>query len=154
MKWASWPSAYRNCSRRTSVRTERNFSPARKVLSITLPSLVRRSLVRTNAAPLPGLTCWNSRTLKIVPSTSMWLPFLSWFVEIIYSASLVHGPTDIGGRCGRCAPPFRDNDVNPPLGVDLDRIGDDAQPGAGGRLAGPQVELPFMPRADDDRSIV
>ena len=67
---------------RASVRTERNFSPARKVLSMTLPSLVRRSLVRTNAPPLPGLTCWNSTTLKIVPSTSMWLPFLNWLVEI------------------------------------------------------------------------
>src|SRR6201992_109984 len=83
MRWASWPSAYRNCSRRTSVRTDRNFSPARKVLSITLPSDVRRSLVRTNAAPLPGLTCWNSRTLKTVPSTSMWWLFLSWLVLII-----------------------------------------------------------------------
>jgi hypothetical protein len=49
------------------VRTERNFSPARNVLSITLPSVARRSLVRTNAPPLPGLTCWNSTTLKIVP---------------------------------------------------------------------------------------
>jgi hypothetical protein len=28
------------------------------------------------------LTCWNSRILKIVPSTSMWLPFLNWLVEI------------------------------------------------------------------------
>jgi hypothetical protein len=33
------------------------------------------------------LTCWNSRTLKTVPSTSMWLPFLSWLVLII-SASV------------------------------------------------------------------
>src|SRR5579875_3261510 len=68
--------------RRTSVRTERNFSPARNVLSITLPSEARRSLVRTNAAPLPGFTCWNSSTLKTVPSTSMWLPFFSWLVLI------------------------------------------------------------------------
>jgi hypothetical protein len=29
---------------------------------------------------LPGLTCWNSTILKIVPSTSMWLPFLNWLV--------------------------------------------------------------------------
>src|SRR2546423_14421744 len=69
--------------RRDSVRTARNFSPARKVLSITAPSAERRSLVRTKAPPLPGLTCWNSRTLKTVPSTSMWLPFLSWFVMIV-----------------------------------------------------------------------
>jgi len=64
------------------VFTCRNFSPARKVLSITLPSLARRSLVRTNAPPLPGLTCWNSTILKITPSTSMWLPFLNWLVLI------------------------------------------------------------------------
>ena len=67
---------------RASVRTARNFSPARKVRSITLPSEARRSFVRTNAPPLPGLTCWNSRILKTVPSTSMWLPFLNWFVLI------------------------------------------------------------------------
>src|SRR3954468_16271885 len=49
---------------------------------MTFPSEARRSFVRTNAPPLPGLTCWNSRTLKTVPSTSMWLPFLNWFVEM------------------------------------------------------------------------
>ena len=82
MKWASVPSAYRNCIFLDSVRTGRNFSPARKVRSITLPSETRRSLVRTKAPPLPGLTCWKSTILKIVPSTSMWLPFLNWFVDI------------------------------------------------------------------------
>src|SRR5439155_1153927 len=82
MKCASVPSAYRNCILRTSVRTARNFSPARKVRSITAPSCARRSFVRTKAPPLPGLTCWNSRILKTVPSTSMWLPFLNWFVEM------------------------------------------------------------------------
>jgi hypothetical protein len=68
---------------RLSVRIARNFSPARNVLSITAPSAARRSLVRTKAPPLPGLTCWNSSTLKTVPSTSMWLPFLSWLVETV-----------------------------------------------------------------------
>ncbi len=82
MKWASLPSAYRNCILRDSVRTARNFSPARNVRSITLPSVALRSFVRTNAPPLPGLTCWKSRILKTVPSTSMWLPFLNWLVEI------------------------------------------------------------------------
>src|SRR3954464_12760948 len=83
MKWASVPSAYRNCILRASVRTARNFSPARNVRSMTLPSDARRSFERTNAPPLPGLTCWNSRILKTVPSTSMWLPFLNWFVEMV-----------------------------------------------------------------------
>src|SRR5919198_476054 len=82
MKWASEPSEYRNCILRDSVRTGRNFSPARNVLSITAPSLVRLSLVRTKAPPLPGFTCWNSTILKTVPSTSMWVPFLNWLVEI------------------------------------------------------------------------
>src|ERR1700730_12301755 len=82
MKCASAPSRYRNCIRRTSVRTGRNFSPARKVRSITFPSLARRSFVRTNAPPLPGLTCWNSTILKTVLSTSMWLPLRNWLVEI------------------------------------------------------------------------
>src|SRR5919199_5072999 len=82
MKCASLPSEYRNCILRVSVRTGRNFSPARKVLSITAPSVVRLSLVRTKAPPLPGLTCWNSTILKTVPSTSMWVPFLNWFVLI------------------------------------------------------------------------
>jgi hypothetical protein len=68
---------------RVSVRTGRNFSPARNVLSITAPSAVRLSLVRTNAPPFPGFTCWNSTTLKTVPSTSMWMPFLNWLVLII-----------------------------------------------------------------------
>src|SRR3712207_3009413 len=92
MKWASVPSPYRNCILRASVRTARNFSPARNVRSITAPSLARRSFVRTNAPPLPGLTCWNSTTLKIVPSTSMWLPFLNWFVLIIRAGRLARTP--------------------------------------------------------------
>src|SRR4051795_7324381 len=50
---------------------------------MTFPSEARRSFVRTNAPPLPGLTCWNSRTLKTVPSTSMWFPFLNWLVLIM-----------------------------------------------------------------------
>src|SRR5205085_12202946 len=76
------PSRYRNCIRRVSVRTGRNFSPARNVRSITAPSLARRSFVLTNAPPFPGLTCWNSTTLKTVPSTSMWVPLRNWLVEI------------------------------------------------------------------------
>src|ERR1700733_11088387 len=113
MKWASEPSRYRYCMRRTSVLTERNFSPALNVRSITLPSEARRSLVRTKAPPLPGLTCWNSRILKTVPSTSMWLPFLNWLVEIAmerlalepdFDAMWCHRPGqvalyDSGGLC-------------------------------------------------------
>src|SRR3954452_7083306 len=82
MKCASVPSEYRNVILRDSVRIGRNFSPARNVRSITAPSSARLSLVRTNAPPLPGFTCWNSTILKTVPSTSTWVPFLNWLVLI------------------------------------------------------------------------
>src|SRR5687768_14141819 len=90
MKCASVPSAYRKVILRASVRIGRNFSPARKVLSITAPSSARLSFVRTNAPPLPGLTCWNSTILKIVPSTSMWVPFLNWLVLITVAQGSEH----------------------------------------------------------------
>ena len=45
-------------------------------------AFVRLSFVRTNAPPLPGLTCWKSTILKTVPSTSMCVPFLNWLVLI------------------------------------------------------------------------
>src|SRR5918995_270241 len=83
MKCASVPSEYKNVIFRDSVRTGRNFSPARNVLSITAPSSARFSFVRTNAPPLPGFTCWNSTILKTLPSTSMWVPFLNWLVLIM-----------------------------------------------------------------------
>src|SRR3954447_12613422 len=62
---------------------------------MTLPSLARRSFVRTNAPPLPGLTCWNSRILKTVPSTSMWLPFLNWLVDIEVISSFLEPDLDV-----------------------------------------------------------
>src|SRR3954453_14307322 len=83
MKTAASPESYRYCIFFDSVRTGRNFSPALKVLSITEPSSIRRSFVRTNAPPLPGLTCWNSMIFQILPSISIWVPFLNWFVEIV-----------------------------------------------------------------------
>src|SRR3954463_4515512 len=85
----------------------RNFSPARNVLSITAPSVVRFSLVRTNAPPLPGLTCWNSTILKTVPSTSMWVPFLNWLVLITAArlAASRGAPPGRGGPPALPAPP-------------------------------------------------
>ncbi len=90
---------------RDSVRTSRNFSPALKVRSITLPSEERRSFVRTKAPPLPGLTCWNSTILKIVPSTSMWLPFLNWLVLIRANQSFQSQKSRCGCRSGACRGP-------------------------------------------------
>src|SRR5919205_596213 len=43
-------------------------APALYVLSTTLPVTTFFSLVRTNAPPLPGLTCWNSTTFQSWPS--------------------------------------------------------------------------------------
>src|SRR3954469_14997803 len=111
MKCASVPSEYRKVILRDSVRTGRNFSPARKVLSIDAPSSARLSLVRTNAPPLPGFTCWNSTILKTVPSTSMWVPFLNWLVLIMRLGRLAalvwpthgRGCTLHGGRLGHRA---------------------------------------------------
>jgi hypothetical protein len=62
---------------------------------------MRRSFVRTNAAPLPGLTCWNSTTLKIVPSTSMWLPFLNWLVLMMVDQPFLEPNLDVLFRAGR-----------------------------------------------------
>src|SRR3954471_15865521 len=98
MKCASVPSEYRKVILRASVRTGRNFSPARKVLSITAPSSDRLSLVRTNAPPLPGFTCWNSTILKTVPSTSMWVPFLNWLVLITPSRLASSGVLELPPR--------------------------------------------------------
>ena len=83
MKCASVPSAYRNCILLDSVRTAPELLTGAEGPVDHVPVGGPRSLVRTNAPPLPGLTCWNSRILKTVPSTSMWLPFLNWLVLII-----------------------------------------------------------------------
>src|SRR6266498_2777382 len=56
---------------RLSTVAVSTFVPALKVLSTTLPESTFFSVVRTNAPPLPGLTCWNSTTLHSPPS---WLP--------------------------------------------------------------------------------
>src|SRR4051812_33763631 len=65
---------------------------------MTLPSVVRLSLVRTKAPPLPGFTCWNSTILKTTPSTSMWVLFLNWLVVIM-------SPAEASGAIARRAQP-------------------------------------------------
>src|SRR3954471_18559697 len=72
----------------TEVCTRGIVSPARNVLSTTLPVSTALSLVRTNAPPLPGLTCWNSTMRQMTPSTSTCMPFLNWFVEIVSAICL------------------------------------------------------------------
>src|SRR6188474_821576 len=96
MKTAASPESKRYCILRDSVRTGRNFSPARNVLSCTVPSSILRSLVRTKAPPLPGLTCWNSRIRKIVPSISMCEPLRNSLV-LITAANPREAETATGG---------------------------------------------------------
>src|ERR687888_2522972 len=82
-----------------SVRTRENFSPARNVRSTTAPLSSAFSFVRTNAPPLPGLTCWNSRMRQTEPSSSMCIPFLNWFVLTVSAKarpSLVDGHQVLG----------------------------------------------------------
>ena len=49
---------------------------------MTAPERALRSLVRTNAPPLPGFTCWNSITVKRPSSIFMVMPFLMSEVDI------------------------------------------------------------------------
>src|ERR1700734_4246126 len=58
-----------------------SFSAARYVRSITAPLRRFLGLVRTNAPPLPGLTCWNSTTLKRPSGRSRLMPFFRSLVE-------------------------------------------------------------------------
>ena len=70
------------------MRISSNFSPARNVRSFTRPVRTSRTLVRTNAPPLPGFTCWNSMIRLGLPSMLMHLPFLKSAVEIAISVFL------------------------------------------------------------------
>src|SRR6476646_3175882 len=76
-----------------------NFSPARNVRSTTLPASRALSFVRTNAPPLPGLTCWNSTIRHTLPSSSMCMPFLKLLVSTC-SATAADG-SGAGRTCVR-----------------------------------------------------
>src|SRR5215212_5875832 len=60
---------------RLSTVAVSTFVPALKVRSTTLPDRTFFSVVRTNAPPLPGLTCWNSTTVQGSPSRLSTRPF-------------------------------------------------------------------------------
>src|SRR6478735_1291414 len=64
------------------------FSSARKVRSSTAPPATFLSLVRTNAPPLPGFTCWNSTTVTR-PSDGRFsaMPFLKSLDEMLNEQS-------------------------------------------------------------------
>src|SRR5262247_1658232 len=80
MKWYR-SSRYRYCIPFSSKSTSSTFSPARNVLSMTRPSRMCLSLVRTKAPPLPGLTCWKSTIVYGAPSNWILSPFLNSAVE-------------------------------------------------------------------------
>src|SRR5712691_7491331 len=80
MNTKSCPSRYRYCISWRSTMARPTFTPALNVRSITAPVLTLRSLVRTNAPPLPGFTCWNSTIWKSVPSRSRVMPRFRSFV--------------------------------------------------------------------------
>src|SRR5918911_4088141 len=93
MKTTSSPASYRYWTSLTSVWTRGNFSPARNVRSTTEPESRLFTLVRTNAPPFPGFTCWNSTMRQTPPSSSMCMPFRNWLVltTSATAASLVNG---------------------------------------------------------------
>ena len=96
-----------------SVRMRGNFSPARNVRSTTAPESRPFSFVRTNAPPLPGLTCWNSTMRHTPPSSSMCMPFLNW---LVLTCSAIHQRlTDLdhvfSQVCQVLDPAFGDDDV-------------------------------------------
>src|SRR5512141_173838 len=65
---------------RLSTFAVSTLTPALNVRSTTFPDSTALSLVRTNAGPLPGLTCWNSTTVHSWPSMLSTRPFLRSFV--------------------------------------------------------------------------
>src|SRR4051794_41170631 len=81
MKTKSSPSRYRYWKSRRSTFSMSTFAPALYVLSTTFPVTTFFSLVRTNAPPLPGLTCWNSTTFQSWPSMLSTTPLRMSAVE-------------------------------------------------------------------------
>src|SRR5215469_5698924 len=93
MKTKSSPSRYRYCISRLSTLATSTLVPALKVRSTTLPDSTFFSLVRTNAPPLPGLTCWKSTTFQSWPSMLRVMPFLRSLVVATGRVSCVRGGT-------------------------------------------------------------
>src|SRR6476659_5709581 len=81
MNTKSEPSLYRYVVSRRSTVAVSTLTPALNVLSTTLPENTFFSLVRTNAGPLPGLTCWNSTMDHSWPSMFSTSPFLKSAVD-------------------------------------------------------------------------
>src|SRR5659263_370447 len=108
MKTKSLPSLYRYCMSRLSTVAVSTLMPALKVRSRDLPERTFFNLVRTNAGPFPGLTCWNSTTVQSWPSRLSTMPFFRSFVVatdsvlrswlVCAEATLPHGWQHPGDR--------------------------------------------------------
>ena len=66
-----------------STKACSNLAVGLKEVSVTPPVMMFFILVRTKAAPLPGLTCWNSTTCMTLPSISKVTPLRKSLAEII-----------------------------------------------------------------------
>src|SRR4029077_14350890 len=77
------------------------FSSPRNVRSSTAPPDTFLSLVRTNAPPLPGLTCWNSTTVTR-PSDGRFsaMPFLKSLDEMLKEQSSGDSDDQVLGEAG------------------------------------------------------
>src|SRR5436305_11383488 len=105
-----------------SVRMRLSCSPARNVLSTTDPAESDFSFGRTNAPPLPGLTCWNSTIRHVWPSSSMCIPFRNWLVETT-SATAREG-SELKGQTPKGPDPRLPNfdEVLPEAGQHVDAV--------------------------------
>src|SRR5215470_9317899 len=76
-----------------------SFSPERMLRSMTAPERRFLNRVRVNAAPLPGLTNWNSMTVYGFPSINTFRPLrisdVSYMTRHVYPV-----------RCGAVKPRF------------------------------------------------
>src|SRR5262245_10987304 len=84
---------------RVSTFAGSSFSPERMLRSTTAPVSRFLNLVRVNAAPLPGLTNWNSMTVYGFPSINTFRPLrisdVSYMTRHVYPV-----------RCGAVKPRF------------------------------------------------
>src|SRR3954464_14811260 len=95
MNTKSEPSAYRYVIDRRSTVAVSTFVPALNVLSTTLPDSTCLRVVRTNAGPLPGLTCWNDTTVHNWPSMLRTRPFFRSLVVVATCLGLLYaGPRE------------------------------------------------------------
>src|SRR5262247_3238788 len=92
MKTRSPASLYRNCISRVSTFAGSSFSPERMLRSTTAPVSKFLNLVRVNAAPLPGLTNWNSITVYGFPSINTLRPLRISDVSYIAGSFTPHPP--------------------------------------------------------------